>query len=151
MGVNRGCSESRAHLGLSEVWRRCEGRRNVIPTYSAATVCKAFSRGQPVDQAVMFAPTLNHLEDEGEICLGNILLLSFSDLSFGWCCLNMKVSPMDSCVNPGPPDNSIVWKGCGNFRRWSLGRGSPLLGAGFEVHSWLHWLSSLCSLRADAM
>lgn len=71
---------------------------NVVPTYSAAAVCQAFSRGQPGDEAAMFAPTLNHMEDEGEICLSNILLLSFHDLSFGWCCLNMKVSPMDSCV-----------------------------------------------------
>lgn len=69
----------------------------MVPTYSAATVYKAFSQGQPVDQAVMFAPTPNHLED-GEICLSNILLLSFSDLSFGWCCLNMKVSPKYSYV-----------------------------------------------------
>lgn len=46
----------------------------------------------------MFAPTPNHLEDKGEICLSNILLLSFSDPFFGWCYLNMKVSPKDSYV-----------------------------------------------------
>lgn len=120
----------------------------MVPTYSAAAVCKAFSWGQPVDQAVMFAPTLNHLEDKGEICLSNILLLSFSDLFFWMVLFEYESVPQGLiCVDTWPPANGTVWKGCGTFRRSSLGRGSPLLGAGFNVHSWLHCqaLSALCT------